>query len=174
MPADRHTERVADSPWVPDGTQPPTPPTVWNDPVSGLVTGASYEQEPFRINVVKPVEPDMSEVRRAVDAVLSGEDEFEAPVIPAPRRQPPAPGDTPGMMPPNPRAGWPYSPAARQIPGLRPRSAPARIQRVRDKRSWGGAGVAGMLAMLAILGVLLTIIVTIIGGLVDTITNLFN
>ena len=75
---------------------------MWDDPVSGLVTGASFEQDQFQIDVVQPVEPDMDEVRRAVDAVLAGEDQLDLPppVIPGPRKPPPGPRDTPGMVPP--------------------------------------------------------------------------
>ncbi|HEV2779710.1 MAG TPA: hypothetical protein VGX25_09945, partial [Actinophytocola sp.] len=97
--------------WEPDGTQPPPPPSVWNDPVSGLVTGSGYleEDEPVRVHVTEPEMPDITEVRRAVDAVLMGEDEPEPPGVPAPRRAsaPPVriPADTPGIVAPNPRPG---------------------------------------------------------------------
>jgi hypothetical protein len=77
---------VADQLWEPDGTQPPPPPRVWDDPVAGLVAGERFDDEQFVVDVVEPVMPDMSEVRRAVDAVLSD----EPPVVPACRR--PIPG----------------------------------------------------------------------------------
>jgi hypothetical protein len=154
---------VPETPWEPDGTQPPPPTTVWDDPVSGLVTGATYEAEPIRIDLADPVEPDMSEVRRAVDAVLAGEDAL-SPTIPAPRA-PATPAQPPACVPPNPRAGWPRTPSARQ---------PARIQRVRDPRTSTGASVAAVVAVLIVLGVLVTIVIGIIAGVVNTITQLFS
>lgn len=154
---------------MPDGTQPPPPPTVWDDPVSGLVTGATYEAEPLRIDLATPVEPDLDEVRRAVDAALSAEDlGGEAPVIPAPRRpsSPLAPPrETPGMVPPNPRAGWPRTPTVR---------LPARIRTVRSGGSSGGASTAVAVGVVLAIGVIVVIIVSIVASLVDTITTLFH
>jgi hypothetical protein len=160
---------------------------VWDDPVSGLVTGTGYEQEPLHIDLAAPVEPDMSEVRRAVDAVLAGEDQFDTPPVPTQRGQPPAllgqlagqppgrpPAPMPGLVPANPRAGWPRNPATRQLPGFRarPPRPPARIQRVRGPRRTSGA--AGVVAVIVVIGILVTIVLTIIGSLLNTLTQLFN
>jgi hypothetical protein len=163
---------VADTLWEPDGTQPPSTPKAWDDPVAGLVTGAVYEAEPLEIKLVKPPMPDMDEVRKAVDAVLAGEDEPAlAPKIPAPRRQQ-VPRITPGLVPPNPRAGWPRTPPLRQLPGLRPRQQPPpppRRGQVRRKPSFGAGGT-----IIVIVLVLIVIVVTIIGSLVNTLSTLFN
>jgi hypothetical protein len=166
---------VAETQWQPDGTQPPPPPYLWDDPLSGLVTGTSYEQEPLRIKVVDPVEPDLSEVRRAVDAVLS-DDELEVPPVPGPRRATsPALQHTPGMVLPNPRAGWPRVPSARQIPGFRPRPpAAARAQLARGRSTSRGAGVATAVGALILVAVLVIIVFTIISSLAETIYNIFN
>lgn len=152
---------------MPDGTQPPPPPNVWDDPVSGLVTGATYEAEPLRIDLATPVEPDMDEVRRAVDAALSAEDQADVPVIPAPRRpSPPAPPrETPGIVPPNPRAGWPRTPVVR---------LPARIRTVRSGGGSGGASTAVAVGVVVALAVIVVIVVSIVASLVDTITTLFH
>jgi hypothetical protein len=155
---------------VPDGTQPSPPPTVWDDPVSGLVTGATYEAEPLRIDLATPVEPDLDEVRRAVDAALSAEEQVdEAPVIPAPRRPsapPAAPAPSPpGIVPPNPRAGWPRTPTVR---------LPARIRTVRSGGGSGGVSAAVAVGVVVALGVIVVIIVSIVASLVDTITTLFH
>ena len=169
---------MADPLWGPDGTQPPPAPEAWADPVFGLVTGASYETEPFTIELVEPVMPDMSEVRRAVDAALSDEP-FE-PIVPAQRRKPPqTPRVTPGMVPPNPRAGWPRTPSVRQLPGLRPRLPGAgprpatRIPRPAGQRRprWSSAGMAGLIILIL---VIIVIIVTAIGSLANTISTLFS
>src|SRR5882672_10393452 len=105
-----HTEDVTNSSWEFDGTQSPTPETVFEDPAAGLVTGGAFEQEsvPFDpIDQVRPVLPDMDEVRRAVDAQLASEDQFGAlPAVPSPRAEQSA-GEPPGIMAPNPRPGWP-------------------------------------------------------------------
>jgi hypothetical protein len=166
---------VADALWEPDGTQPPPAPKAWDDPVAGLVTGAVYESEPFQIELVEPAMPNLDEVRRAVDAVLAGEDEPQpaAPKIPAPRRQP-VTRDTPGIVPPNPRAGWPRTPSVRQLPGLRPRQQqppppPRRGQVHRSKRSNSGVGVVVVIVL-----VVVVIVVTIINSLLDTLSTLFN
>ncbi|MFL6141878.1 MAG: hypothetical protein ACJ72N_08430 [Labedaea sp.] len=178
---------MAKSPWEPDGTQSPPPPPVWDDPVSGLVTGTGYEQEPLHIDLAAPIEPDMSEVRRAVDAALAGEAQFDTLPVPTQRGRPPFPpgqppgqlsgrpsAPMPGLVPGNPRAGWPRNPATRQLPGLRPRPPrpPARIQKVR--RRGGTTGAAGMVAVLLVIGVLVLIVLTIIGSLLNTLTQLFN
>jgi hypothetical protein len=168
-------DHVADALWEPDGTEPPPAPTAWDDPVAGLVTGAYFESEPFQIEVVTPPEPDMDEVRKAVDAVLAGEEEqTTAPQIPSPRRRP-APSDTPGFVAPNPRPGWPRTPPLRQLPGLRPRQLPAppppprRGQVRRSQVLSAGTGV-----IVVIVAVVLVIVVTIIGSLVNMISALFN
>jgi hypothetical protein len=170
---------VADPLWGPDGTQPPPPAPAWADPVFGLVTGAAFESEPFTVEVVEPLMPDMSEVRRAVDAALSGEDEPFAPVVPAQRRRPPQPPRvTPGFVPPNPRAGWPRNPAGRQLPGLRPRLPSAakpvtRVRRPAGQRRPRGSSV-GMAGLVLFILVIIVIVVTAIGSLLNTISALFN
>lgn len=168
---------MAESLWEPDGTQPPTPLSAFNDPVSGLVTGAGYGSEPFKIDLVKPVEPDMDEVRRQVDAMLSVEDEAMAPIVPAQRSKPPQrPTVTPGPVP-NPRAGRPRSPGVRQLAGLRPRlpggSPAARAPRPAGRRRPQGSTVrlAGVIAMLLLFVVLA---LTALSSFVDTINALFN
>jgi hypothetical protein len=164
--------------WEPDGTQPPPPPRVWDDATAGLVTGPFYvrDKEAVRVKVEKPDVPDvdLDEVRRAVDAVLS--DEVDTAVTPAPRRTPPpAPPArvTPGMVDPNPRPGWPRSPSVRQLAGLRrpaerippPKWAPRRKS---------GSSAGGIGAIIVVLGVLIWIIVSIISGLLETISGIFN
>lgn len=168
---------MAEPLWEPDGTQPPTPLSAFEDPVSGLVTGAAYESEPFKIDLVKPVEPDMDEVRRQVDAVLSVEDEAMAPIVPAQRSKPPQNLTvTPGVVP-NPRAGRPRSPGVRQLSGLRPRlpgSGPAtKVPRPAGRRrpqasTYGWVGVVAMLLLFVVLAV------TALSSFVDTIAALFN
>jgi hypothetical protein len=149
----------------------------WDDPVSGLVTGAVYEPDRFTIQVAKPVEPDLSEVRRAVDAVLSAEEEpVRQPRIPAPRRQPTMAGDTPGMVPPNPRAGRPRSPSVRQLPGLRPRSGaprrePPRAQKVRDQGR-ERSNSRGVGAVIVLILIFVVIVVVALSSLVNMITDL--
>lgn len=170
---------MAEPLWKPDGTQPPPPPEAWEDPVSGLVTGAAYKAEPFEVDVAEPVMPDLSEVRRAVDAVLSAEDELNAPIVPAQRsKSPRLPEQTPGMMPPNPRPGWPRSPSVRQLPGLRARppdakNPVARAPRPADRQRPKGS-TAGFTGLFALIIITLVIIVTAIGSLVNTITSLFH
>jgi len=171
---------VADPLWGPDGTQPPPAPQAWADPVFGLVTGSSFESEPFTIELVEPIMPDMSEVRRAVDAVLSGEDEPLAPVVPRQRRKPPqTPRVTPGIVPPNPRAGWPRTPSVRQLPGLRPRtpgaarSPAARIPRPAGQRRPRGSS-AGFVGLIIFILVIIVIIVTAIVSLLNTLSSLFG
>jgi hypothetical protein len=167
---------VAQSPWDSDGTQPPAPFPVWADPSSGLVTGAGYEQEPLRIDVVGPVEPDLAEVRRAVDAALQDEEAGigdAPPTVPVPRRELAiALGETPGIMPVNPRPGWPVRPSVRQLPGFRPRP-PARIQRVRRPGS-GGVAIATTVGALLLAGVIITIFIMIIVSLSETINSIFG
>jgi hypothetical protein len=169
---------VADKPWVPDGTQPPPPPTLWDDPVSGLVTGSTFDPEPISIDLAKPVEPDMDEVRRAVDAAMAKEDQFKpAPVVPAPRGELPAPpADTPGGAPPLQRAGWPRMPSVQRIPGFRPRppAPPPRIQRVRRPGGSPGSRLAGVAAVVVVAGLVLVIILTMISSLVNTVSSFFN
>jgi hypothetical protein len=170
---------VAAPRWEPDGTQPPPAPQAWADPVFGLVTGASFESEPFTIEVAEPVMPDMSEVRRAVDAALSGEDEPLAPVVPTQRRRSPQPPRVvPGFVPQNPRAGWPRNPSGRQLPGLRPRppgtaKAVTRVRRPAGQRRPKGSS-AGMAGLVIFILVIIVIVVTAIGSLLNTISTLFN
>jgi hypothetical protein len=172
-------DHVANPLWEPDGTQPPPPFQAWEDPVSGLVTGAAYKSDPFEVDVAEPVMPDMSEVRRAVDAVLSAEDEPSAPVVPRQRRRPLEPPKvTPGLVPPNPRAGWPRNPSARQLAGLRPRvptvNRPAtRIPRPPGQRRPQGS-TAGWTGLIILIIVVIVIALTAISSLVDTITGLFD
>ncbi|HEU5474307.1 MAG TPA: hypothetical protein VFV67_26970 [Actinophytocola sp.] len=152
---------MAHTPWEPDGTQPPDPYPAWND------TG-----EPFRIEMAKPVEPDLSEVRRAVHAAL-GEEEDESPAEPVRRRESATTfTETPGIVPLNPRAGWPRNPSGRQLPGFRPRQ-PARIQRVRRPGS-GGVAIATTVGVLLLVGVIITMIVMIFISLADTIDSIVN
>ena len=168
---------MAEPLWDPDGTQPPPAPTAWEDPVSGLVTGATYQSEPFKIDLVQPVEPDMDEVRRAVDAVLSVEDEAIAPIIPAQRRRSAQPKVTPGIVPPNPRAGWPKSPAVRQLSGLRPRltgSNPAtRVPRPPGRRRPQGSS-AGWAGLITLILVFVVLAIWALRSLAETISALFN
>ncbi|HET9139693.1 hypothetical protein [Actinophytocola sp.] len=167
---------MAQSPWESDGTQPPAPPPVWTDPSSGLVTGATYDQEPLHIDVVRPVEPDLSEVRRAVDAALQDEEAAAGdspPTVPVPRQDlAVALGQPPGIVPANPRPGWQSRPSVRQLPGFRPRP-PARIQRVRRPGS-GGVAIATTVGVLLLAGVIITIIIMIIVSLSNTIDSIFN
>lgn len=123
--------------------------------------------------------PDMSEVRRVVDAVLSGEDEpVPQPKIPTPRRQRQLATDTPGMVPPNPRAGWPRPPSTRQLPGARARQGqepqrtpPPRAQAVRRRSQGFSPGIGAIIVLIV---VVIVIVVTIINSLLDTISKLFN
>jgi plasmid stabilization system protein ParE len=118
----------------------------------------------------------MDEVRRAVDAQLASEEQFGAsPIVPSPRREL---GDTPGMMPPNPRPGWPLTPAARQLASLRTRAPrhrqPPRIQRVRHQNRSSRRTIVGVAGVVAVLTVLVVIVVTIISSFADTIATLFH
>jgi hypothetical protein len=172
---------VAEPQWELDGTQPPTPFQAWEDPVSGLVTGAAYKSEPFEVELAEPVMPDMSEVRRAVDAVLSAEDEPLPPIVPTQRRHSPQPPKvTPGIVPPNPRAGWPRNPSPRRLAtGLRPRlpgvaSQPAaRVRRPAGQRRPQGSSAAWA-GLTVLIIVVIVIAVTAIGSLVNTISGLFH
>jgi hypothetical protein len=143
------------------------------------VTGAAYKAEPFEVELAEPVMPDMSEVRRAVDAVLSAEDEEFGPIVPAQRSKPPQlPSETPGIMPPNPRPGWPRPPSVRQLPGLRARppgtdKPVSRAPRPKGRRRPQGS-TAGFTGLVALIIVILVIVVTAINSLVDTITSLFH
>jgi len=140
------------------------------------VTGAGYEQEPLRIDVVGPVEPDLSEVRRAVDAALQSEEQDTAdapPTVPVPRNELAlALGQPPGIMPANLRPGRPARTSVRQLPGFRPRP-PARIQRVRRPGS-GGVAIATTVGALLLVGVIVTIIIMIIVSLTETINSIFS
>jgi len=143
------------------------------------VTGAAYKSEPFEVDVAEPVMPDMSEVRRAVDAVLSAEDEQSAPIVPAQRSKPPQlPETTPGIVPPNPRPGWPRTPSVRQLPGLRPRPPDAQKPVARAPRPPGRrrpqGSTAGFTGLAALIIVILVVLVTAINSLMDTITALFH
>lgn len=171
---------MAEPLWEPDGTQPPPPFQAWEDPVSGLVTGSAYESEPIKIDLAAPGMPDLSEVRRAVDAVLS-DDEPIARAIPTQRRQPQPPRVTPGLVPTNPRAGWPRSPSVRQLAGLRPRTPGAgskanpstRVRRPAGQRRQRGSS-AGFAAILILILVVIVILVTAINSLMDTLSSIFN
>ena len=145
----------------------------------GLVTGTGYESEPFKIDLVQPVMPDMSEVRRAVDAVLSAEDEPIRPIVPRPRRQPAQPAEMPGLMPPNPRAGWPRSPSVRQLSGLRPRlpgTGPKPVSKVPrpagQRRPQGSTAAWTGFAILII--VFVVIALTALGSLLNMIAGFFE
>jgi hypothetical protein len=167
--------------WQPDGTQPPPPPQVWEDSTAGLVTGDSYrEEQAITVNVVTPDIPgmlDLDEVRAAVDAALGDE---EPDVVPGPARgaAPPPPAilpstGTPGLVPANPRAGWPRSPAVRQLAGLRRPAErippPAWTPR---KKPGAAAGVA--VGVIVMIGILIWIVVSIIVGILDTISGIVN
>lgn len=183
----RFNDLVAES-WVPDGTQEPAPLPPSPDPLAGLVTGSFYAPEPFTFKVAKPSMPDMAEVRRVVDAVL-GEDEPEAPAeAPASRRRPPrttatlltstslttSTATTPGMVPPNPRPGWPGAAVVRRLPGVpsggqRPAPIPkAALQRGRRAPS---AGVGGVIVLIIVIIVILWIV---INSLVETISGILE
>jgi hypothetical protein len=161
--------------WEPDGTQPPPPPPVWDDPVAGLVTGDTYRAEqPVTVKVIVPEMPDLSEVRAAVESAFL-DDEPPAPAAtPAKRASPPIrePHDTPGMVPSNPRPGWPRSPSVR-LAGLRkpaerlppPRGVPRRNP---------GAAVGALFGLIVVIGVVLWLIISIIAGIVDSISGIFN
>jgi hypothetical protein len=144
-----------------------------------LVTGDTFDDEPFTVDVVEPVMPDMSEVRRKVDAVLSDEP-VEPPVVPAPRAQPVDAKAVPNLMPPpNPRPGWPRPPSVRQLPGRKrqiptPRRPPP-VQRVRKvKQPAGARGIATVAGTLIVIAIILVIVVMIISGLAHTISDLFG
>jgi hypothetical protein len=168
---------VTNSSWEFDGTQSPAPPPAFEDPAAGLVTGGSYEPDPLPMDFIQPVEPDLDEVRRAVNAQLAREELIGlSPMVPAPRAGEPTPADPPGVMPPNPRPGWPLKPAARQLANLRPPRPPKhrQIQRVRHQNRSSGRTIAGVAAVLAVVIVLLGIVVTIIGSFANTIATLFH
>lgn len=93
--------------WTPDGTQAPQPPTVFPDPVAGLVTGARagtdvsgdpYEE--FVVAVPKPVEVD-EEASRALRAAALNEEDEPPPTGRAVALPPPSSGGVgmPGMLP---------------------------------------------------------------------------
>lgn len=164
--------------WDPDGTQPPPPPQAWNDPVAGLVTGSEYGSEPFRIDVATPVTPDPEEVRRAVDAAMSEEETISPRKVPTLRKAQSTdtpPMGMPGLVPRNPRPGWPRPPSVRQLAGLRPRlpggrqgaSRPARPTRLQGS-------TLGIGAIVALLLVFTVIAVTFLNSLLGSIAGLFN
>lgn len=163
--------------WEPDGTQPPPPPQVWDDPVAGLVTGDTYrEEQSVTVRVVTPDMPDLSEVRAAVDAALLGEEEPQPVAAPVRRAAPPpvrAPTNTPGLVPPNPRAGWPRSPAVRQLAGLR-RPAERIPPPQWTPRRKPGAAAGATVAIIVMIGILIWIIVSIISGILDTISGIVD
>lgn len=97
---------VGQTRWTPDGTQEQQPPTVYPDPVAGLVTGARagadvagdpYEE--FVVAVPKPVRPDEDASRALLAAVLDEDD--EPPTGRAVPLPPPSSSGigTPGMLP---------------------------------------------------------------------------
>jgi hypothetical protein len=172
------TGRVADALWGPDGTQPLPPQPTWADPLAGLVTGAVYDPERLTVHVEKPPMPDMSEVRKAVDAVFAGEDEPVAPAAPKAVRkaQFAAPLEEMPGMGPNPRPGWPRTPSGRQRPGLRPPAARVgpqpQVTRGAARRAQGfSAGVGGVVVIIV---VIIVIIATIIGSLVETVNDILK
>jgi hypothetical protein len=176
----RFNELVAES-WAPDGTREPAPPPPAPDPLAGLVTGEFYAPEPFTFKVAKPSMPDMTEVRKAVDAALSEEEEAEAATEEAPpaRRPPARPATalataTPGMVAPNPRPGWPGA-VVRRLPrvpsgGQRPAPPAARAALQRGRRA-PSAGVGGVAVLIIVIIVILWIV---INSLVETISDLLD
>jgi hypothetical protein len=178
----RFNDLVAES-WVPDGTQEPPPPPPAPDPLAGLVTGASYAPEPLTFKVAKPSMPDMAEVRKAVDAVL-GEEEALATEEERPTRRPATPrtsmlaispaATTPGMVPPNPRPGWPGAAVVRRLPGVpsggQRLSPPTRAALQRGRRA-PSAGVGGVVVLIIVIIVVLWIV---INSLVETIQGIFG
>lgn len=158
---------------------------VWDDAVAGLVTGPSYlEEDTFTVRPpAQPVVPevDISEVRRAVDAALLGDDEPEAAAAPARRRAGPQPpqllsGGSPGLMAPNPRAGWPRTPSVRQLAGLRARREPQLPppKWLQQRRRSPGGAAGGVIAVLVVIGVLLWIVISIIAGIAGTIADILG
>jgi hypothetical protein len=89
-----------------DGTQEPGPPPVLSDPLSGLVTGSRYEQEPVKVRVVEPPMPDISAVREAMEGMLDEDSELDLGLVSRVTRQAmasdsaiPAPAPAPSPSP---------------------------------------------------------------------------
>jgi hypothetical protein len=159
--------------------------SVWDDPVSGLVTGpSSLEEDSYRVEPVAPAVPevDLEQVRRAVDAALFDEDDSGGGgQVPAPRRAaapapPRAPHDTPGLVAPNPRAGWPRTPSVRQLAGLRARRSPPPLPPPKwvQQRRRSGSAAGSVVAVLVVIGVILWVVFTIISGIIDTVLDVVN
>lgn len=98
---------VGSTRWTPDGTQPPKPLPLFDDPLAGLVTGAlpgsamtgdSYDE--VAVRVPKPVDVDRDAVKAKLKAALADDD--EPPPTGRPVKLPPPAkftGLAPGMLP---------------------------------------------------------------------------
>lgn len=148
--------------------------------MAGLITGDTYyaDDKAYTVEVAAPVMPDISEVRAAVDAAF-GDDEPAPTAVPA-RRRASSPGirvprETPGMMPTNPRAGRPRSPAVRQLAGLRARKPAERIPPPKGAtRRKPGSSAGAVVAVLVVFGFVVWIVISIVASLLDFISNILN
>lgn len=177
-----------------DGTQPPPPPTVFPDPLAGLVTGQSADSgaafdtfsDTIRVEIADPVfDVDHEAIKAMVDASMA--EEGDEGVVPAgstgpipvqpgpggqyphgsPHRQVPA---LPGMLPPQQR----QRPAARQLMRQALNSYPRRRgnpQLAQAPRPPKTSGTAGIVLAIVLMIVFLLIAVQVIEGLVGAFTN---
>lgn len=131
---------VGSTRWTPDGTQPPKPLPLFEDPLAGLVTGAlpgsamtgdSYDEVVVR--VPKPVEVDREGAQAMLKAVMSDED--EPPPTGRPVKLPPPAkftGLAPGMLPEPERRS--ARQRVKQALGSYPRGAGDRRKQLADRR----------------------------------------
>ncbi|MGH3467505.1 MAG: hypothetical protein ACRDQF_07225, partial [Thermocrispum sp.] len=132
---------VGQTRWTPDGTQAPTPPPVFEDPLAGLVTGAKagadITGDPYDnmvVPVATPVELD-DDASRAIMAVLDDDGpQPEGRPVPLPLPPPSdlSAGVVPGMVAEPERR--PARLRVRQALGGYPKDAAKRRQQLGDRR----------------------------------------
>ncbi|SFB09345.1 hypothetical protein SAMN05216266_104298 [Amycolatopsis marina] len=179
---------ATDARFSPDGTQAPSPPPAFPDPLAGLVTGVSsgsgirdYTPDDFvEVEIAEPVEPDPEVVRGMVDAALSQEqDASTGPLRAVPR--PAAAQRAPAAQPPLGMLAQQQSGTSvqttRMRQALRTRQGRAQTERassgdpVMRKPSSGSAGVALAIILLVVFGIL---IIQLISSLFSSVSGIFN
>lgn len=178
-----------------DGTQPPPPPTLYPDPLSGLVTGVdsgstekmSSFSDDFEMPAAPTVAIDAEAVQAMVEAALADSPAEEnarprqsAPAFPASAGQPFLRGSaptplTPGMVP-EPLRTRPTGQQAWQALRSYPRQYRAQAGQgdrspLPVKPSKNSTGVIVAIILLAIFGI---IAIQLIAGVIDGISNIFE
>lgn len=160
---------VGSTRWTPDGTQPPKPLPVFDDPLAGLVTGAlpgsamvgdTYDE--VVVKVPKPVEVDREGAQAMLKAVMSEED--EPPPTGRPVKLPPPAkviGLAPGMLPEPER-----------------RSARQRVKQAMgssgEGRSRPNSSVGGVIVALILLAIFGFIAIQVVVSIVESISGIVD